>query len=89
MDAVAHGEMLEKELDALIRRRGDKTPDPDEIEPGYIESVKRYNAQRRQANRWEWIRFFDRMAASHTALAASYEERAQALLEGRGEGGRR
>ena len=84
MGAVAHGAMVEKELDALIRRRGAKTPDLVEVEPSYLESVARYNARRREENRWEWIKFWLRVAASHARLAASYEERAAALREIRG-----
>ncbi len=29
------------DLDRLIERRADKTPDPDELEPSYAESIRR------------------------------------------------
>jgi hypothetical protein len=49
---VAHGEMVEKQLDALIQRRARKGDvDPDEAEEIWKESVRRYNARRRHDER--------------------------------------
>ena len=46
---IAHGEMAEKQLDALIQRRARKgNVDPDEAEEIWKESVRRYNARRRK-----------------------------------------
>lgn len=72
------------ELDRLITLRAgaDRRPCPDKLEPGYQESVRRHNAKIRERNRWEWVRFFDRMAESHARISEGYKERAQKLLEG-------
>lgn len=50
------------------------------------ESVRRYNVRRREANRREWCDYFERLATSLRSRAEEYDDRAQALLEGRGEG---
>jgi len=72
---------VDAELDRLISRRAstDHHPDPDELEPGYVESVRRHHEKIRQRNRWEWVRFFDRMAESHARIAQDYERRAEEL----------
>jgi hypothetical protein len=50
-------------------------------------SIARHRDRKRQQNRWAWIRFFDRMSASHEALAEDYRRRAEALIaDDRGEG---
>ena len=69
------------EIDRLISRRAseDTTPDPTTLEPGYLESVRRHHEKIRQRNRWEWVRFFDRMAQSHARIAQDYERRAEEL----------
>lgn len=74
---------MNEELDRLISRRAsqDPGPDPDELEPGYVESVRRHNAKIRERNRWEWVRFFDRMAESHARLSRDYERRAEELCQ--------
>ncbi len=72
---------VEGELSRLIERRAATEPDPDELEPSYVESVRRYHARQRDQNRWAWVRYFDRMATNHSALAESYRECAQALCE--------
>jgi hypothetical protein len=85
---VAHGEMVEKELDILIERRSRKGEvDPDEREELWKESVRRYNARRQEENRLAWCDYFGRLAASLRSRAEEYDHRAQALLEDRGEGG--
>ena len=53
----------------------------DAIEEMWRESVRKDGERRRRENRWEWVRHFDRMAASHARLAQSFEERALELLE--------
>ncbi len=69
------------EIDRLISRRAseDTTSDPTTLEPGYLESVRRHHEKIRQRNRWEWVRFFDRMAESHARIAQDYERRAEEL----------
>ena len=85
---VAHGEMVEKDLNAMIERRGRKGElDPDEREELWKESVRLYNARRREENRSAWCEYFCRLAGSLRARAEEYDHRARALLEDRGEGG--
>jgi len=45
-----------------------------------MESERRHRARIREQNRWEWVRYFDRMAASHARLSESYRERAERLV---------
>ena len=79
---VAHGEMVEKQLDALIQRRARKGDvDPDEAEEIWKESVRRYSARRREENRREWCGYFERLAACLRARAEEYDHRAQMLME--------
>ena len=49
--------------------------------------MARYRAGRREQNRWAWIRFFDRMAANHAALAEGFRSRAEALINDEAERG--
>jgi hypothetical protein len=73
------------QLDRLIERRSDAAPDPDEREESYMESVRRFHARRQDQYRWEWVRYFDRMARNHARLAEEHAARAEALMEpGRG-----
>jgi hypothetical protein len=76
--------MVEKELDALIRRRDEKrrlTEGERLEEEMYAESVRRFHERQREENRWEWVRYFDRMAQSHAKLSENYRERAEKLCE--------
>ncbi len=88
---VAHGEMVEKELDLLIKRRSRKGEvDPDEREEGWQESVKRFNEKRRQMARFEWQAFHCGQAARHRAtlqaLVEHHEEQAAKLMEDQSKG---
>jgi hypothetical protein len=86
VDAVEHAEMVEQRLDAMIQRRARKGEvDPDEREELWKESVRRYNARRREENRLAWQSYFSRLAGSLKARAEEYDQRA-ALLEDQGEG---
>ena len=79
---VAHREVVEKQLDALIQRRARKGGvDPDQAEEIWKESVRRYNARRREENRREWCGYFERLAACLRARAEEYDHRAQMLME--------
>ena len=78
---VERGEMVERELDVLIRRRADKSPDPDELEPGYAESVRRDRERRRRANRAAWFGFYSTVAENHARLSEEFGRKAEALLE--------
>jgi len=81
---VAHGEMVEAELDAMIERRS-RQKDPDEEHELWKESVRRYNARRREENRRAWCEYFSNLAGYLRARAEEYDQRV-ALLGDRGEG---
>ena len=53
---VMRADTVDAELDRLITRRAsqDRRPDPDELEPSYLESVRGYNARIRAENRAAW-----------------------------------
>jgi hypothetical protein len=75
---IAHGELVEKELDAMIERRSRKGDvDPDEQEELWKASVRAYNARRREENRLAWCDHFERLAACLRARAQEYDHRAQ------------
>jgi hypothetical protein len=82
VDTVEHAEKVEKELNAFIERRSRKGEvDPDEIEPSYVESVRRFNARREQEMRAAWCEHHQGQAARLRAvlegLIASHEEQAE------------
>jgi hypothetical protein len=77
---IARGEMVERELDAMIARRS-RQKDPDEASDLWQESVRRYNARRREENRLAWCGYFTHLAGALRARAEEYDHRAQALLE--------
>src|SRR5919107_3754222 len=67
--------MVEKELNAMIERRSRKGEvDTDEFDPGYMESVRRYNARRREEMRAEWCEH-------HQGQAVRLRATLQALIE--------
>ena len=78
---VAHGEMVEKQLDAMIQRRARKGDmDPDEREALWQESVRRYTARRHEENRLAWCEHHQgqaaRLKAALEELIAGHEEQA-------------
>jgi hypothetical protein len=77
---ITRGEMVEKQLDSLIERRSRNGQlDPDEREELWKESVRRYNAHRREENRLAWQSYFSRLAGSLRARAEEYDQRAALL----------
>ncbi len=77
---VERAEVIAAELDMLVRRRADKPPDPDELEPSYRESVRRHRERRRRANAAAWYEFYSRLADSHARISEYFEAKARALL---------
>src|ERR671910_3252706 len=72
---VEHGEMVEKQLDAMIQRRSRKGDvDPDEREELWKASVRAYEEKRRQMARAEWH-------LHHTAQAERLRRTLEALIE--------
>jgi hypothetical protein len=80
---VAHGEMVEKELDAMIQRRARKGDvDPDEREELWKASVRAYEEKRRRMARLEWHAFHCDQAERHRAtLQALIEHHEQAAAK--------
>jgi hypothetical protein len=80
---VARGELVEKELDAMIERRS-RQKDPDEESELWRESVRAYEEKRRQVARLEWRAFHCGQAERHRRtleeLINYHEMQAQSLL---------
>jgi hypothetical protein len=77
-------EAAESQLERFITQRHEKRVASEgerAAQEMWMESVVRYNEREREQNRWEWVRFFDRMAQSHARISEEYEARAQKLLE--------
>jgi hypothetical protein len=85
---AARADTVDAEVDRLICKRAsqDRWLDPDEQEELGKESVRRYNARRQQENRLAWCDYFGRQAANVRSRAEEDDNRAQALIEDRGEG---
>ena len=85
---IAHGEQVEKELDAFIERRSRKDPDADEREELWKASVRRYNARRREEMRAAWTSYHEGQAERHRRtlqdLIAHHEMQAAKLCKGEG-----
>jgi hypothetical protein len=85
--SVEKGAMVEQHLNRLIERRSRKgETDADEREELWKESVKGYNARRRQELQAEWRDYFCRLAGSLRARAEEYDSRARALAEDKPKG---
>jgi hypothetical protein len=83
---VSHGEMVEKELDAMIQRRARKGDvGPDEREELWKASVRAYEEKLRQMARLEWYAFHCGQAERHRvtlqALTEHHEGEAKRLME--------
>ena len=81
---IARGEMVEKELNAIIERRA-RLKVPAEEHELWQESVRRYNHRKREENRLAWCDYFEQLASCLRMRAEEYDHRARALLEDRGE----
>jgi hypothetical protein len=81
---IARGEMVEKELDAMIERRS-RQKDPQEESELWQASVRAYEEKRRQAARLEWHLHHtaqaERLRRTLEALAAHHEEQAAKLTD--------
>ena len=69
---ISRGEMVEGELDRLIERRS-RQVDPDEEHELWQESVRRYNARRREENRLAWCDYFSHLAGSLRTKTEEYD----------------
>jgi hypothetical protein len=83
---VARTEAADAELVRMIEHRSKRGEvDPDEIEPGYAESVRRYNSRRREELRAAWCAYHEGQAERHRIvledLIRHHEEQAAKLIE--------
>ena len=83
---IAFGEMVERELNAMIERRSRKGHvDPDEQEELWKASVARHNAHRHEEMRAAWCEHHQGQAARLRVLLeeliAHHEEQAAKLME--------
>ena len=76
---IARGELVERELDTMIERRS-RQKEPDDVSERWKESVRRYDARRREKNRLAWCDYFSHLAGSLRARAEEYDRRAQTLM---------
>lgn len=90
LDEVTRGEVIEKELDAMIERRARQTsPEQERIEELWRESCRAASARERRDNRALWYAWHmdqaDRIRRTMASLIEHHEAKALALLEeGRG-----
>ena len=83
---IARSEVVEADLDRLLERRSRKGDvDPDEAEEIWKESVRRYNARRREEMRAAWTAFHEEQAERHRRtledLISRHEAQAARLCE--------
>ena len=81
---ITRGEIVEKELDAMIVRRS-RQKDPQEDSDLWQESAKAYEEKRRQMARIEWHLHHraqaERLRRTLEALASHHEEQAAKLTD--------
>jgi hypothetical protein len=85
---IAHGEIVENELDRLIRKRHDRRVAEEGERPervAWTESERRYDARRRAENRAAWYGWHMDQAERHrrnlAALVAQHEAAAERLMQ--------
>ena len=69
------------DLDRLIERGSRRDPTPDDLEPSYAESVRRYHARRRKEIAAAWFAAILQKCANHARIAQDYERRAEELCK--------
>ena len=75
-------EAADRELVRMIERRSRKGEvDPDELEPFYMESVRRYNARRHEEMRAAWQEYHQGQAARHRTVLESLVSHHEAEAE--------
>ena len=78
MDTIAHDEAVEAELTRLVEKRSPNGhQDPDELEPTYAESVRRYHERATAERRAQWIDFHRHMAQLHAWLSEEHAQKAK------------
>ncbi len=71
-------EIATDQLDKLIERRSSSNLDPDELEPSYAESVRRFHARHRNEDLWDRLRYHEAMLEAHTRTFKEILERHKA-----------
>lgn len=87
---LARSEAVKAELAHLLEGRSSRELDSDEREALWRESVRSYNARRREQMRAAWWKYHQGQAARHRAvleaLIARHEDEAAKLMDVRPEG---
>lgn len=87
---LARSEAVKAELAHLLEWRSSRELDSDEREALWRESVRAYNARRREEMRAAWWKYHQGQAARHRAvleaLIARHEDEAAKLMDVRPEG---
>jgi hypothetical protein len=65
----------------LIEGRSDNNSDPDELEPSYAESVRRFNARQQNEDLWDRLRYHEAMMEAHTCTFRQILDKHQAGRE--------
>ena len=80
---IAHGEMVETELNRLIEKRSPGETDPEERDELWKASVAAYNDHRREEMRAAWCEYHQGQAERHRdvleSLIAHHEAEAERL----------
>ena len=76
----------ERQLNALLDRAAAKVGEKragqqaaNELEEFWAASERRLREMQREAHRWEWIRYFESLAANHAQLSEANRQKAEAL----------
>ena len=78
----ARTEAADAELMRMIERRSRKGEvDPNELDPDYMESVRRYNARRREEMRAAWQEYHQGQAVRHRTVLESLVSHHEAEAE--------
>ena len=78
----ARTEAADAELMRMIERRSRKGEvDPNELDPDYMESVRRYTARRREEMRAAWQEYHQGQAARHRTVLESLVSHHEAEAE--------
>ena len=70
---------------SLLNKRAAERVAANAAEDLWKGAVARYRDRKRQQNRCRWVRYYDRMAASHAAISVDYRRRAEELVGGAGD----
>jgi hypothetical protein len=81
---VAHSEMVEAELDHLIRRRDEKRrlSEGERLEEAlWVDSARQHAAKLREAARVEWTLYHEHMSELHLRLSQEHAQTAERLCQ--------